>query len=92
MRLPSPDDPTGDKVMTLPVAKVMEVLIRYGVRVTQEMLPIYNGDEVLLSKDEVEEVLVWDDKISGNVVKRLHRAFRIPIMEFYSDTPNPTSH
>lgn len=81
MKLPRPDDPHGDKEMTLPRGHVLDTL--YKLNITIE----HHGKEHLvdfISKDGVY-ACVLPEYVGGILLKTMCRALNINSFEFYKN-------
>lgn len=80
MKLPSKDDPLGDKEGELPLFTVLAVLKENDVSVMG-----LGGDLYLLSDahNEILESQCFPTLVGGLMVRRLARKFEIETMDFY---------
>ena len=83
MKIPSKDDPGGDKETAVPRAVVLQVLRDNDVEVIQL------GDNFyVLSNTEEVIAEVFPDPIGGLMVRSLAHRFVIDLIEFYHDPLN----
>lgn len=82
MKLPTADDPHGDREGALPRDRILEVLYRHGVSVIHDE----DGD-VVLRRGSRLEVQQLPDPVGGLLIRQLARTFEIPLVAFYVDEP-----